>query len=107
VAEPVLRYRVSYSDRVLQRLKALANEATQRGDGSQFTAALKEFDRLLGIYPQFGEPYLDLEIESGQIYKGFVRPLAMCYAVFEDRRLVTVADLPILLPMASKEAEAE
>ncbi len=99
MTEPVIPYRVSYSDYVLQRLRALGNEATQRGDGPQFAAALKEFDRRLRIFPQFGEPCMDLTAVSGQIYKGFVRPLAMKYAVHEDRRLVLVGELPVLLPM--------
>ena len=101
MTESPIPYRVTYSERVRQRLKALGHEATQRGDGPQFVAALKEFHRLLGLYPQFGEPYLDLNVESGQIYKGFIRPLAMRYAVYEDRRLVMVVAIPVLLPMAN------
>src|SRR5580704_2053258 len=100
---PVIPYRVSYSDRVQRRLKVLAREARQRGDGDPFTTALLEFDRRLHIYPQFGEPSMDLTAEPGQIYKGFVRPLAMRYAVYEERRLVMVGDLPVLLPKLSQE----
>jgi hypothetical protein len=98
---------VSYSERVRQRLQALAEEAKGRGDGAQFAAALKEFHRRLGIYPQFGEPLFDLKTERGQIYQGIIRPLAMRYGVYEDRRLVMVADLPTLLPMSSQGPEAE
>jgi len=56
--------------------------ARQRGDGEAFLAALKEFDRRLSIYPQFGEPLIDLTHEGGQVWVGIVRPLAMRYGVF-------------------------
>jgi hypothetical protein len=103
VSEPVARYQVSYAERVQKRLRALAAEATRRGDGPQFTAALKEFHRLLCLYPQFGDPIIDLTGEQGQIYTGIIRPLAMRYGVYEDRRLVMVGALPVLLPMRSEE----
>jgi hypothetical protein len=44
-------YRVEYAGRVRSRLLALADIARRRGDGEEFIAALKEFDRLLRIYP--------------------------------------------------------
>src|SRR5213080_1283469 len=94
---PVL-YRVTYSERVRQRLLALANVARERGDGETFLAALKEFHRRLCLYPQFGEPLIDLKQESGQVWIGIVRPLAMRYGVFDERRVVMVAALPVLLP---------
>src|SRR3954452_7437062 len=95
-AEPV-PYRVVYSERVRQRLLTLADVARERGDGEAFLAALKEFHRRLCLYPQFGEPLIDLEQESGQVWMGTVRPLAMRYAVFDERRIVTVAAIPVLL----------
>jgi hypothetical protein len=48
VPEPA-PYRVSYSERVRQRLLALADIARQRGDGEAFVAALKEFHRRLCV----------------------------------------------------------
>jgi len=72
--------------------------ARERGDGEAFLAALKKFHRRLSVYPQFGEPLLDLTQESGQVWIGTVRPLAMRYGVFDDRRVVMVAALPVLLP---------
>jgi hypothetical protein len=72
--------------------------ARERGDGLAFLSALKEFHRRLCVYPQFGELLVDLAQESGQVWIGTVRPLAMCYGVFDDRRLVMVAALPVLLP---------
>jgi len=107
VSDPVIPYRVSYSERVRQWLRKLAGEAKQRGDGVQFADALKEFHRMLGLYPQFGEPFIDLTAEPGQIYMGIIRPLAMRYVVDEQRRLVMVGDLPVLLPMPSQGEEPE
>jgi hypothetical protein len=57
-SEPV-PYRVVYSERVRQRLLALADVARTRGDGAAFVAALKEFHRRLCVYPQFGEPLVE------------------------------------------------
>jgi hypothetical protein len=83
---------------VRRRLRALADVARERGDGEVFLAALKEFDRRLRLYPQFGEPLIDLTHESGQVWIGIVRPLAMRYGVFDERRVVMVAAIPVLLP---------
>ncbi len=91
-------YRVVYSERVRQRLLALADVARERGDGEAFLGAVKEFHRRLYLYPQFGEPLVDLTQESGQVWIGIIRPLAMRYAVFDERRVVMVTALPVLLP---------
>jgi hypothetical protein len=97
VSEPV-SYRVVYSERVRQRLLALADLARERGDGEAFVVALREMHRRLSLYPQFGEPLLDLTRESGQVWLGIVRPLALRYGVLEDRRVVMVSEVPVLLP---------
>ncbi len=94
-------YRVVYSERVRQRLLALADAARERGDGEDFVAALREFHRRLVLYPQFGEPLFDLTKELGQAWIGFVRPLAMRYAVLDERRIVIVAIVPRLLPKSA------
>ncbi len=91
-------YHVSYSARVRERLVELAAEARSRGDGEEFVVALREFDRRLRVYPQFGDPLVDLLAEAGQVRLGTVPPLAMRYGVFEERRLVLVAALPVMLP---------
>lgn len=96
-------YRAVYSQRVRQRLLALADVARERGDGEAFLAALQEFHRRLCLYPQFGEPLIDLTQELGQVWIGIVRPLAMRYGVFEERRVVMVAALPVLLPKSEPE----
>ncbi len=95
-------YQVIYSVRVQQHLLRLADEAAERGDGEEFVAALKEFHRRLCLYPQFGDPLVDLTQEPGQVWVGIVRPLSMRYGLFEDRRLVMVSSLPVLLPKAEK-----
>jgi hypothetical protein len=95
-------YRVVYSERVRRRLLALADVARERGDGEAFLAALKEFHRRLCLYPQFGEPLSDLTQQSGQVWLGIVRPLAMRYGVFDERRVVTVAEIPVLLPQETE-----
>lgn len=94
-------YRVTYSEAVHQRLLVLADLARQRGEAETFIAAVSEFDRLLRLYPQFGEPLIDLKQEVGQVWVGIVRPLAMRYAVLDERRLVMVAAPPVLLPKGS------
>lgn len=48
-----------------------------RGDGSAYLAAVREFDRRLRVYPQFGDPLLDLLHESGHLLIGVVPPLSM------------------------------
>jgi hypothetical protein len=83
---------------VRQRLLALADIARERGDGEALVAALKEFHRRLCIYPQFGDPLIDLTREPGQVWIGIVPPLSMRYSVLDDRRLVMVGALPVLLP---------
>lgn len=90
-------YRVSYSNWVRERLLELADEARRRGDGPLFVAAVEEFHRRLCIYPQFGDPLLDLHGHPGQVRLGVVPPLAMRYAVLEEQRLVFVGAPPVLL----------
>jgi hypothetical protein len=95
-------YQVVYAERVRRRLLSLAEVARERGDGEAFVAALKEFHRRLCLYPQFGDPLIDLTREPGQVWIGIVRPLSMRYAVLDDRRLVMVGALPVLLPKAAE-----
>jgi hypothetical protein len=87
-----------YSEQVRQRLLALADFARDRGDAERFLSAVKEFHRRLCLYPQFGEPLIDLSQELGQVWIGIVRPLAMRYGVLDERRVVMVAAIPVLLP---------
>ncbi len=91
-------YRVVYSDHVRNVFRELSARAWASGQGPVFVAAVKELDRLLHIYPQFGEPLIDLAHEPGQIWHGTIRPLVVRYAIYEERRLVIVAISPLLLP---------
>jgi hypothetical protein len=104
--DPPVPYEVTYSGRVLRLLREMGREAQARGDGPAFRAALKEFDRRLRLYPQFGDPQKDLEAAPGVIRTGIIRPLSMRYSVFEERRLVLVVAPPLLLPMDRPEATA-
>jgi len=94
-------YRVNLSGRVYDKVKVLSAEAKERGDGEAFLTSLREFYRRLQIYPQFGDPLVDLQEQVGQIRIGIVPPLAMRYIVLEERRQVFVAALPVLLPKTS------
>jgi hypothetical protein len=89
---------VSYSQAARQTLQEFAARAWASGHGPAFAAAVKELDRLLHLYPQFGEPVQDLTLEAGQVWCGTVAPLVVRYAIYEDRRLVVVAAPPLLLP---------
>jgi hypothetical protein len=91
---------VSYSEAAREALRQLAARAWARGQGPSFAAAVKELDRLLHLYPQFGEPLTDLTLEAGQVWRGTVSPLVVRYAIYEERRLVVVAAPPMLLPHA-------
>lgn len=97
-SEPPALYAVAYSALVVQRFREMAAIAAARGDGPTFTAALKEFDRLLRLYPQFGDPQADLAVGKGQIRLGIIRPVAMRYGIREDLRTVFCGTLPVLLP---------
>lgn len=97
-----LPYVVSYTDAVQDRLRELAVAARARGDGEAFLAALREFDRRLRVYPQFGDPLTDLRRHTGQVRLGTVPPLAMRYGVYEELRQVIVAALPVLLARPAK-----
>lgn len=98
--DSVQPYRVVVSDAVRQRLRELADEAIARGDGPAFVGAVRAFMARLAIYPQFGDPIIDLVQGGGQIRVGIIRPLSMRYGVHEDQRIVFCGAIPILLPIA-------
>jgi hypothetical protein len=84
----------------------MMDTALARGDGEAFAAAYRELDRLLRLYPQFGDPLIDLTAVPGIIYNGIIPPLSIRYGVYEDRRLVLVVAMPVLLPRARREDQA-
>jgi len=85
---------------VLTTLRNFAARAKAAGQNDIFVAVLKDLERRLRVYPQFGEPLFDLKQEPGQIYDGTIPPLVVRYVVFEERRLVFVGSPPKLLPNA-------
>jgi hypothetical protein len=92
------RYEVIISQWVRQRLLEFADVAKARGDAAQFLDSLKAFQRRLELYPQFGDPIIDLKAHVGQIRVGIIPPLAMRYGVLEEQRKVVVTAGPVLLP---------
>ncbi len=93
------RYRVSYSGRVREELRALLARARGLGRAPEVLAAVKEIDRRLQIYPQFGQPLRDLTLEPAQVWIGVVPPLTVQYVLDEARHAVFVV-VP-LLPLPS------
>jgi hypothetical protein len=90
-ADAPIPYRVVYSERVREELRELVARARASGLGPEVLAAVKEIDRRLRVYPQFGEPLVELTHEPGQVWVGAVGPLVVRYALYEERRLVMVA----------------
>jgi len=91
-------YRVIYSEYVRQELRKLGATADERGLRQQFLDALKQIDSRLSIYPQFGEPLRDLQIESETLWVGTIPPLAVQYVIDEARRLVFIVFPLVPLP---------
>lgn len=89
-------YEVSYAPRVLDAIRRmlLRNPAHL----SELVAALRELERRLQIYPQFGQPLWDLSVPSAQLWVGVVAPLVLHYVLDEDRRRVTVTRELRVLP---------
>jgi hypothetical protein len=90
-------YQITLSAQAFEWVKEISKVAVSRGDSQSFLHALKEFHRRLRIYPQFGDPLVDLVEHHGQIRIGIIPPLAMRYAVYEDQRLVIISAKPVLL----------
>lgn len=66
--------------------------------------AVKTIDRLLRLYPQFGELLRDLKFEGHQLWIAVVPPLVVQYIVDEERRMVFVV-VPLLpLPRTGLDA---
>jgi hypothetical protein len=97
--DPPVPYRLVMSDAVRHRLAELSAEATARGDGPVFKAALQRLLSVLAVYPQFGDPQIDMVVGGGHIRQAIIRPLSMRYGVNEEERLVFCAASPELMPM--------
>jgi hypothetical protein len=70
-----LPYRVSYSEHVRNQLLDLISRARDAGLGQQALAAVKEIDKRLRIYPQFGQPLRDLKLKPSQLWIATVPPV--------------------------------
>jgi hypothetical protein len=89
-------YAVSYAGRVISALRELVLRNPARAP--QLLASLREIDRRLRIYPQFGQPVRDLVVEPAQLGIGVVSPLVVHYVLDEERKLVMVVRPCVPLP---------
>jgi hypothetical protein len=87
---PPVPYRIVTSARVDNELIALLARAVDCGMGQQVLDAVDVMIERLQIYPQFGQPLLDLEHEQAQIWVAAVPPLVVRYAIYESRREVWI-----------------
>ena len=74
-------YETSYSGRVIDLLREMI--ARNPAHAAQLLAAVREIDRRLRIYPQFGQPLRDLTVAGAQLWVGAVFPLVVQYVVVE------------------------
>jgi non-ribosomal peptide synthetase component F len=93
-------YEVSYSGRVIDWLRDLV--ARNRPHAADLIAVIRELDRRLRIYPQFGQPLRDLSVRRAQLWVATVPPLVVQYIVVEGDevgvgRKVLVARPPTIL----------
>lgn len=90
-------YTVHITPWVYERLRELGAMTRARGDGDEYITAVREFYHRLVVYPQFGDPLMDLQGGEGQLLIGIVPPLAMRYGLLESSRQVFVGSRPVLL----------
>ncbi|MDB5307106.1 MAG: hypothetical protein JWO38_1308 [Gemmataceae bacterium] len=93
-------YEVTYSGRVIDWLRDLVTR--NRGRAPELIAVIREIDRRLRIYPQFGQPLRDLSARRAQLWVATVPPLVIQYVVVEGDesgvgRKVLVARPPTIL----------
>ncbi len=89
-------YEVNYSGRVTDALRDLVFRNGARA--AELLATLREFDRRLRFYPQFGQPLRDLVVKPAQLWVGVVSPLVFHYVLDEEHRRVMVVRPPMPLP---------
>ena len=89
-------YEVTFSGRVIDTLRALVIRNPTRAP--ELLAALREIERRLQIYPQFGQPLWDLAADPARLWIGVVSPFVIHYILDETQRRVMVALPPKLLP---------
>jgi hypothetical protein len=89
-SEPPLSNRVAYSGVVRSSLRDLLHRADSVGRVHEVRDAVREIDRRLRLYPQFGEPGQDLNLAGETVWRGTVWPLVVHYILDEPRRTVIV-----------------
>jgi hypothetical protein len=67
----------------------------------EIAVSIKEFDKRLGMYPQFGEPLHPLSTPELVLWIGIASPLTLRYVIDDVHRLVFVVSLPQLLSRRS------
>ena len=93
-------YRVIPSTRVIDDLQALIRRAYVAGYGAQALAALKEIERRLSIYPQFGERLMDLHHTGETLWVATIPPLVVRYVIDDGIRAVFIGTPFMPLPNA-------
>jgi hypothetical protein len=96
--EGLIPYRVAYSERVRQELVALVRQAPSRVLREQILGAAREIDARLHIYPQFGQPLRDLQMQGETLWIAVVPPLTVQYIIDDDQHAVFVVVPHRLLP---------
>jgi hypothetical protein len=90
-------YEVHASGVLAERLRQAQRQAKREGRGEQFLAALHQIYRQLQQNPNvFGEPLYRLPGLRMEVRTCLVRPLAVDYAVCEDRPLVFIKAVTLL-----------
>ena len=74
-------YEVTYSERVIELLREMI--ARNPAHATQILAALREIDRRLRIYPQFGQPLRDLSVDRARLWVATLPPLVIQYILVE------------------------
>src|SRR5262245_18554538 len=84
-------FRVVYSQRVQNQIKALAQRARQAGIGREFVAALRAIDTALRRSPAtFGDPSHRLTAAKLTVSSRVRRPLLVTFSVHRDKAIVFV-----------------
>jgi hypothetical protein len=90
-------YQVHGSGVISMRLRQLQRQAAREGRGEKMLAALRQIYRELQRDPnEFGEPLYRLFTLRMQVRTCLVRPLAVDYAVCDDRPLVFIKGVTLL-----------
>jgi hypothetical protein len=92
------RYRLSYSGRVQDALRALLKRALARGFGRQVVDAVRVIHERLQVYPQYGEERRDLRTKGQKQWTMTIPPLVVDYVIDEEHRIVFVATPFRVLP---------